>query len=242
MKLSVSCTSTLLTALLFSIGAHPALAAPPVPREGFMSYSTARKGKALEINLNLKATTGGGYAPGFDRTRVATVQGLTPRGKVDTMRYDRRGSTANVGAHNDGHGAGFVAAVAAKDRGIVLVDVRAGRFVSGKAPAERELLSLSKLLKTPAIKAAAVRAGLDPKTLTLKVSNTKLSAGFKSKDLTTLGFTASLSDATGKRHSAEFSTILSGNLAAGLDKISLGRLEHGLSSSWGWLYPPSALK
>jgi hypothetical protein len=244
MRLSFYYKTAMLTALFFACGSHPALATPGAARVGYLEYGTARKGKNLEVQLKV---TGGHYgptqfSPKYNRSRTASLK-VTPQGEVSTMRYDASGSTGNVGCEHSGLGAGFLTAVAAKDRGVVLLDVRAGQFIQGIAPPQRDIFSLAQLRSSPAVKKAAKLAGLDPKTLEVKVSDAKLSSGYKSNEIHTLSFQATLSDASGKKHSADFSTMLEGNLAAGLNTLSLsGKLEHGVTYRWGWLYPPSIIK
>ncbi len=168
---------------------------------------------------------------------------------IEAYHYDAKGKSGNPSAsvpqsgvisETSAAGAGAVLVVADKKRGVVLVDVVGAELVAGKAPTQRDMYSLEKLAKDPAVKAAAKKLGLSPTKLSVEVLWADVSHGFVDKALGTLAMELKLKDGNGKTKKHTFSTYLEGTLKKGLGGLAVEKLESGLDRSWGWFYPPSA--
>lgn len=182
-----------------------------------------------------------------EKDRAATLAGLRPVA-ADVEYYGEDGGVGLPNASGRGGGAlytgsayggGFLAAVADAKRGVVLVDVAGRAFAEGGAPAVHDVLSPTDLAKDAAVKAAAKKAGLDPRALSVDVVGVHLSAGFRDGRTLTLALDATLKDAKGRSADVELSTTLHGDLKKSVAKLSRAPLEEGVRRSAGWLYPPS---
>ncbi len=208
-------------------------------------FSKSRDG----LVVAMQTTTYNAGTVGGDIDRSTTLRGVHAKA-VDVLYYSTSGKTGLPNSSGGGggtnlyrgsaHGGGFLALVADDKRGLVLVDVPGRQFAAGAEPAVRELSSLAALAKDTVVKAAAKKAGLDPKTITVTLTDVHLSAAFADSKTNTLAFDATLEDAKGKRSKQTFSTFLYGDLSKSSAKLEIDALEMGVEHSWGWLSPPSS--
>ncbi len=204
------------------------------------SYLEARS-RCTKAGLELSLSADDPKGAGTRATRTITLDSLSPTA-VDLLPYAADGSTgmpnSSGGGHMNAFGAGLLVAVADARAGVALVDLAAQPFVTGQAPPQRTLFSRDDVLRSDAVKGEARRTGLDPKKLTVDVKDIWLSAGYKDSTTNTLAFHVKISDGK-KSRSFDLSTVLEGNLAKSLTKLSTSALEVGVVASYGWLYPPS---
>jgi hypothetical protein len=195
-------------------------------------------GTGLHLELSGEKKAGG------DRVQHAITLSGIQAAAVDIEVYSAHGQTgmpnSSGGGHKNAVGAGFIAAVADKAKGVVFVDVSAVDFLGGQAPAQRVLFSREDLAASPVVKAAAKKAGLDGGKLTVDVKDIWLSSGFEDKKVNTLAFEVQVTDKNGKSRKLELSTYVEGDWSKSLSKLKTAELEVGIARSWGWLYPPSA--
>jgi hypothetical protein len=203
-------------------------------RDGYMEYSLKPgegRDEKLQLEMSFRPDAGGS-------ARKTTLELDLEATSVDTMRYSRGGSTGNVGYHDAGAGAGVLALVGDKNKGLVALDLEGNKLVTGGDPAERELKTLKQLAADPKVRAFAKAGGLDLSKLSVSIDEVKISAAFEDKSLHTVALDLTLTDGR-VTQKGEFSAHLRGDLARGLGALSMSRLEAGLASSAGWLYRPS---
>lgn len=203
-------------------------------REGYMEYGlTPGEGRDAKLTMEMSfRPVAGGSA------RKTTLELDLDAASVDTMRYGRSGSTGNVGYHDQGAGAGVLALVADRNKGLVALDLEGAKLIKGEDPTQRELKSLKQLAADPKIRAFAKAGGLDVSKLSVAIDEVKISAGFESNQLHTVALDLTLTDGRISQK-GEFSAHLRGDLARGVGALSLAKIEAGVASSAGWLYRPS---
>lgn len=213
-----------------------ALRDPRSLSEGYMDYNL-EPGKGRNESLKLKMSFRPDR-PGAERETSLSLD--LQANALDTMRYGRSGSTGNVGYHDAGHGAGVLALIADKNKGLVALDMEAAKLVSGGDPATKELRNLKQLAQDPKIRAFAKSGGINLDKLQVQIDEVKISAAFRENNQHTVAIDVTLSDGR-VTQKGEFSAILRGDLARGPAALTLSRFEPGVASSAGWLYRPSDL-
>lgn len=213
-----------------------ALRDPRSLSEGYMDYNLeagAGRNDSLKLKMSFRPDR-----PGAEREASLSLD--LKANAFDTMRYSRGGSTGNVGYHNNGAGAGVLALVADKNKGIVALDIEAAKIVSGGDPSMKELRNLKQLAQDPKLRAFAKAGGINLDKLQVQVDDIKISAAFRDKSQHTVAIDVTLTDGR-VTQKGEFSAVLRGDLARGPAALTMSRFEPGVASSAGWLYRPSDL-
>lgn len=223
------------------------------PVEAYIEVEHSVKGKDLVFELDIGVfKAGSGDRDEYARQFV--VKGLTPNTRedfsaVEVHRYGTDGADASVGYANGGVGAGYLAGVADKAKGAVLVNLSAAGAIAKDPPEVRTLFTPAQLAKDPAVKQLAKKEGLDPKKIAVGVLEVSFHSDFVKEGteragnpkLHTLMLTLELTEPGSRKkpRTVELSALVEGTPVKALGKLDVQALEPGVQRSWGFIFPPS---